>query len=60
MQLIQNPIIVNDIEVIVGASVGIAFFPTNTVDSDELIRMADKALYAAKNEGKNKVNIYGK
>ncbi len=59
VQLIQNPIRVDGAEVMVGASVGIALFPTNTLDSDELIRMADKALYAAKNKGKNRVTIYG-
>jgi len=58
VQLIRNPIRIDGGEVTVGASVGLAFFPTNTLDSDELIRMADKALYSAKNEGKNRVKIY--
>ena len=59
VQLIQNSILIDDTEVMVGASVGIAFSPTDTLDCDELICMADKALYAAKNEGKNRIKIYG-
>ncbi|HFD14306.1 MAG TPA: diguanylate cyclase, partial [Epsilonproteobacteria bacterium] len=59
VQLIQDSILGDGNEVVVGASVGIAFFPTNTLDSDELIRMADKALYTAKNAGKNRIKIYG-
>lgn len=59
VQLLQSPILVEGNEVKVGASAGIVFFPTNTLDSDELIRMADNALYTAKKAGKNKVKIYG-
>lgn len=37
----------------VTASVGIALFPDNTIDSDELLKHADMAMYSAKNNGKN-------
>ncbi len=36
------------------ASLGVATFPDNGATSSELIRNADKALYEAKNKGKNK------
>ncbi len=36
-------------------SVGIAEFPGDTNDMDELMKMADEALYRAKSTGKNKV-----
>lgn len=39
-------------------SVGIASFPENGNDAAELIRMADEALYNAKRNRKNKVELY--
>ena len=40
------------------ASVGIAFFPDHGDDMDELIRSADRAMYQAKNSGRNRCIIY--
>ncbi|MGE4298523.1 MAG: diguanylate cyclase [Desulfovibrionaceae bacterium] len=37
----------------VGASVGIAVFPDDTEDADDLIHMADEAMYHVKRSGKN-------
>lgn len=39
----------------VSISVGVASFPQNTFHSDMLIEIADKALYKAKQEGRNRV-----
>lgn len=39
--------------VTVGASVGVAIFPDNSEDSCELIKIADMAMYKAKESGKN-------
>ena len=36
-------------------SVGVAAFPQNTIHSDVLIEIADKALYKAKLSGRNRV-----
>jgi len=36
-------------------SMGIATFPIHALDIEELLRKADQSLYAAKQEGKNKV-----
>jgi diguanylate cyclase (GGDEF)-like protein len=42
-------------------SVGIATFPSGQIrDSKELIECADKALYKAKENGRNRVEIFGK
>ena len=41
------------------ASMGIATFPSDASDADELIRHADSALYVAKTLGKNQVHLYG-
>ena len=39
--------------VCVGASVGLASFPLNAADSDELVRAADRAMYEVKRLGKS-------
>jgi putative nucleotidyltransferase with HDIG domain len=42
----------------VTASAGLASFPGQAFDRDELIRLADSALYWAKEHGKNRVHVY--
>lgn len=38
----------------VGASIGVAFYPDHAKNVEDLIRMADKAMYAAKSSGHNR------
>lgn len=45
-------------EVTVGASVGIAFAPSDGSDPETLVRAADLALYAAKSEGRGAHRFY--
>ena len=40
-------------------SMGLATFPHDASDVDDLIRHADRALYMAKADGKNRVQLYG-
>ena len=42
----------------VTASLGVATFPWDASDVEELIRKADLALYQAKKQGKNCVHVY--
>ena len=42
----------------VTASAGLASFPQTGLDRDELIRLADSALYWAKEHGKNRAHLY--
>ena len=39
------------------ASIGLASYPMDAGDADTLVRMADRALYAAKNAGRNRVEV---
>ena len=39
------------------ASFGVASYPADAVDADGLVRMADRALYAAKGAGRNRVML---
>ena len=49
----SRPVVINDAEVKVTASIGITLFPKDSADGDILKKNADIALYQAKNEGKN-------
>ena len=40
-------------------SMGVATFPSDASDTEELIQHADSALYVAKTHGKNQVHLYG-
>jgi diguanylate cyclase (GGDEF)-like protein len=39
-------------------SVGIACLPEHTKDKEELMRLADEAMYEAKKAGRNKFRVY--
>ena len=58
IETIMIPIPVGDRNLSVGASIGIAFFPTDDTCVDELTRKADLALYQAKNNGRGIYQVY--
>ncbi|WP_417316898.1 EAL domain-containing protein [Emcibacter sp.] len=55
---IQQPIEIDDKIHHVGTNIGISFFPHDSRNPDELIRMADVALYQAKDNGRRLYRIY--
>lgn len=55
----ERNIRVYDEDLKVTVSIGISIFPENSSDSLTLIDTADKALYRAKEEGRNRTCIYG-
>jgi len=50
---VSSPIVFNGGQAFVGSSIGIAIYPNDGQDIDQLIKQADKAMYRAKNAGKN-------
>ncbi len=58
MPLMRRTHIVDDTEIQVSCSLGIAIYPDDATDIDELIRKADTAMYQAKAGGKNGVQFF--
>jgi diguanylate cyclase (GGDEF)-like protein/PAS domain S-box-containing protein len=56
--LIRQPHHVEGNELHVSCSVGVALYPDDGVDLDELMRRADAAMYVAKNAGRDMVRFY--
>jgi diguanylate cyclase (GGDEF)-like protein len=48
---VEEPVVLGDITVDVGASVGVALFPDHGRDSSTLLQRADVAMYSAKSDG---------
>lgn len=55
---LSAPYVFEDFTCKIGASIGIAIFPNDGDSSDELLRKADAAMYAAKRSGGNTFAIY--
>lgn len=56
---VEAPFEVNGITVKVGATVGASLFPEHATSGDELLRLADMAMYAAKGEGRALFAFHG-
>ena len=53
LKLLREPVVIADGRFNVGASIGIAVFPTDADDAEGLLKMADNAMYRAKQAGQN-------
>ncbi|MDT8407300.1 MAG: diguanylate cyclase [Methylococcales bacterium] len=58
LQAIQEPVMIDDKEARVGASLGLSFYPLDTQSQDVLSEYADQALYQAKEAGKGCYRFY--
>lgn len=57
---VQRPFTVNNQDVFIGLSIGVALCPLHAETSQDLIRFSDLALYQAKKEGRNTWRFYEK
>ena len=55
---IKQPYILENIDCSVSASIGISIFPNDNSDINKLIKMADIAMYHAKENGRNNFKFY--
>ncbi len=54
-----EPVYIDGLVLQVTASLGVTFYPqADEVDADQLLRQADQAMYRAKQEGKNRYQIF--
>ena len=53
----QNRIFINGHDLQITASLGISIFPQHGADADALVQSADKAMYASKHIGRNRITI---
>jgi len=58
IEQIVQPIRVENVEVAVSASIGISLYPENGATAEDLIRLADKAMYQIKRRGKNNFGFF--
>jgi diguanylate cyclase (GGDEF)-like protein/PAS domain S-box-containing protein len=58
IQMLNDPFIIDQIEVFITASIGISFYPEDSSNAEELLQKADAAMYKAKNQGRNTYNFY--
>ncbi|MEJ5270294.1 MAG: EAL domain-containing protein [Hydrogenophilus sp.] len=56
--VLRQPFVVQDHRAQVTVSIGVAAFPNDAEDAETLMRLADAAMYAAKESGKNRVRFY--
>ena len=59
IEQLARPIFIEDMRVVISASIGIALYPKNGVTAEELIRSADNAMYRVKRAGKNDFGFAG-
>jgi len=55
---IKKPVIINNIENRVSASIGISIYPDDGEDIQTLIKNADMSMYKSKNAGKDRITFY--
>ena len=55
---LNKPFLLDGDSALVTASVGIALYPSDGSDPEELLRHADQAMYAAKNGGRNRYSYF--
>ena len=58
LEEVHRPIVVEDVRLAIGASVGLVLADDETDGADGLVRDADIAMYAAKELGKDRVEIF--
>ena len=58
LQDIGRPVLLDGREFHVGASLGVAIYPNDGEDADQLLKHADVAMYAAKDRGRNNFQFF--
>ena len=57
---LSKPVIIEENDIEITFSAGIAIYPDDSIDNDEILQLADIAMYESKKEGKNRFNFINK
>jgi diguanylate cyclase (GGDEF)-like protein/PAS domain S-box-containing protein len=60
LEVFKKPFLLENKEVYVSASIGIAAYPSDSHDANELVKHADSAMYSAKRSGRNAFRFYSR
>jgi diguanylate cyclase (GGDEF)-like protein len=58
LDALSRPFVLDESEAVVSGSIGVAFFPDDATQADELISRADAAMYRAKDQGKANAQFF--
>ncbi|MEY4345858.1 MAG: hypothetical protein RL032_1690, partial [Pseudomonadota bacterium] len=58
LNAVRLPINTNGKEIVISASIGVSLYPSDNADPDLLLRHADMAMYKAKQDGKNRYQLF--
>lgn len=58
LDCLSQPVVINNVEIVPSCSIGISVYPDHSKHHDELVQMADTAMYDAKNKGRNSYAFY--
>jgi len=54
----SEPVLINGNLLQISASIGMTIYPQDAVDADQLMRHADRAMYEAKQAGRNRITLF--
>lgn len=60
LKCLDEPFLISGRELFIGGSLGISIYPDDAGDASALLKNADMAMYAAKEQGRNRYNYYAK
>ena len=58
LEVLSRSFLIENHDINISASIGIALFPENGADANELLQQADSAMYSAKRDGKNRIMYF--
>ena len=58
INILNNPLHIEEVDLYITASIGIAMYPNDATSAEELLQKADAAMYNAKNLGRNTYSFY--